>query len=380
MGVSSPFIGAISSPALRKSRQATPELLCLEAFDDFNNIEGLEICPPQFECTPEQKAKALCALDITREVAEPPPKLERTRTVPAWPSHWPDYTHDVYEANTFLDLPEPDRDFVVPQRRRACSDFTGMREMEKEMDLRAEDLFEPLPEPALSPEEFASASQQDMSWGQQCFWLVPDEVSGEWAMTRGSTSQDPSQMCPPQDGSQAWPETERDLPRLPLLPPEAEAFKPKWIYGSSWPFNCAPTTLILDNLPEDLTQPELLAVLDASGFCGLYDFAFLPACFRTGRNQGQAIVNLKRHSYGLALAARAEGFADWGASADGSHCEVKWSLPLQGIAEHIEQYRNHPAMHESVPEAFRPALFVDGWQVPFPPPTKWIRSPRLGHR
>jgi len=134
----------------------------------------------------------------------------------------------------------------------------------------------------------------------------------------------------------------------------------------------------MDNLPRDLTQAELLAVMDASGFRCCYDFAFLPANLRSGRNQGHAIVNFSRHSYGLAFAARSQGFADWGESANGQLCEVRWSLPLQGLAEHIENYRNHPAMHESVPDAFRPVLFVDGWPVPFPPPTKKIRAPRLG--
>uniref|UniRef100_A0A7S4VAR6 RRM domain-containing protein n=1 Tax=Alexandrium monilatum TaxID=311494 RepID=A0A7S4VAR6_9DINO len=374
MGIPSPFVGAAGSPVLGRSKQATPEQPLLETFDEFKGLEVFELCPPHIDV---QKAKVFSAWDSAPEA---PPKLERFRTmpVPAWPSHLPDYLNQATELNTFLEVPEFGMDAEEPPRRRAGSDFTGLRELTKEeVDVRLEDLFKPLP-PAEAGPAAEAAAWQDAAYEQQWCWMVPDEVNGGWMMMYDNTCQDPSQMWPAQ--SQGFSEEADSIPRFPPLPPAEEAYKPKWVYGSSWPFNHAPTTLILDNLPEELTQTEFLAVLDASGFHGLYDFVFLPASLRSGRSQGNAIVNLTRHSYGLALAARAQGFAEWGPSYDGSRCEVKWSLPLQGIVEHIENYRNHPANHESVPDGFRPAHFVNGWQVPFPSPTRRLRAPRLGFR
>jgi len=51
---------------------------------------------------------------------------------------------------------------------------------------------------------------------------------------------------------------------------------------------------------------------------------------------------------------------------------------LQGLEANIERYRNSPTMHELVPDAYRPMLFVNGQQVAFPAPTKKIKPPRKG--
>jgi len=161
----------------------------------------------------------------------------------------------------------------------------------------------------------------------------------------------------------------------PVVPQGEDVFKPKWPYGSCWPYNHAPTTLILSNLPHELKEMELLGELNAAGFTGFYDFIFMPTSVKNGRSHCRAIVNLTRHSYGLALAAKMHEFKDWSVG-NGEACKVEWSLPMQGFIEHIEHYRNHPWMHEIVPDALRPKVFADGWRVPFPPPTKWIREPR----
>lgn len=419
MGIPSPFVvGPATSPSLARSRHTSPDPPLPDTVDEFNGIEVLEFFPPHLDLITEH-AKAIPKVLSPWDQAAPQADdcvqeaelAQRQRPIPEWPSHWPTYLHEASEVNTFLDVVDPE-EIREPRlrHRRAGSDWTGIREMEKEgVTVELEELRKPLPPPVQKSVEVAAWPEQEQTCEAQWCWMVPDQASGVWIMYC-SDVQDASQMWPsgeqaqtwveagepvvcfaiplaeaqdacemwPSDG-QVWGEAQEGVVCFPEPPPEGQAYKPKWVYGSSWPFNHAPTTLILDNLPRDLTYAEFLAVLDASGFRGFYDFAFLPVSLRTGRNQGHAIVNLTRHSYGLALAARAQGFADWGESADGRCCEVKWSLPLQGIAEHIENYRNHPAMHESVPEGFRPAVFVDGWQVPFPPPTKKIRAPRIGY-
>jgi hypothetical protein len=46
------------------------------------------------------------------------------------------------------------------------------------------------------------------------------------------------------------------------------------------------------NLPLEITQRTLLDELDDSGFGGLYDFAYMPCCFVSGKGKGFAFVNL----------------------------------------------------------------------------------------
>jgi len=135
--------------------------------------------------------------------------------------------------------------------------------------------------------------------------------------------------------------------------------------------------LILQNLPSELTQVEFTKVLDSEGFNGLYDFVFLPTSFRTGRSSRYAIVNLLRHAHGLLLAAHFHGRKAWNVGNGVPECQVKWSLPRQGLTELLEHYRNDVLMHESVPDELRPALYCDGWRVPMPPPTKRIRVPQI---
>ena len=101
-----------------------------------------------------------------------------------------------------------------------------------------------------------------------------------------------------------------------------------------------PTTLILDGLPSSLTQAGLIEVLDDVGFNGFYDFVFLPSSLRTGKSSRHATVNLLRHSYGLALAAHLHERTEWGDGLGVSACQVKWSLPLQGLQETLDTYRN----------------------------------------
>merc|ERR1719181_116213 len=71
-----------------------------------------------------------------------------------------------------------------------------------------------------------------------------------------------------------------------------------------------------------------------------------------------------------------DGFCDWRVK---SHkiLEVTWSDLSQGLEENIERYRNSSMLHASVPEEFKPLLFSQGARVPFPPPTRPIRQPRL---
>lgn len=140
-----------------------------------------------------------------------------------------------------------------------------------------------------------------------------------------------------------------------------------------------PTTVILRNCPKDCSRDELLKLLDAEGFTGMYDFVHFPIDFQTRAGLGYALVNMVNHQVALGMWRHFTGFNRWPTASE-EVCEVKWNSPHQGLAVHIERYRNSPLMHSSVPDAFRPAMFECGVRVPFPEPTSRIRPPRVRHQ
>lgn len=139
------------------------------------------------------------------------------------------------------------------------------------------------------------------------------------------------------------------------------------------------TTVILRNLPVECTRDLLLQILDEQGFRRAYDFVHLPVDFQTKAPLGYALVNLVNGDMALRIQEHFRGFTKWPCSSD-NVCEVAWNSPHQGLATHIDRYRNSPLMHASVPEAFRPVLLKNGVPVKFPAPTARIRAPRIRHQ
>lgn len=136
------------------------------------------------------------------------------------------------------------------------------------------------------------------------------------------------------------------------------------------------TTLMLRNIPNVYTFDSLLELLDQQGFQGRYNFVYLPIDFRTCVNLGYAFVNCVSDAYASDLMESLHGFSNWVCETQ-KVCNVSWAHPHQGLEEHIERYRNSPVMHESVPDDFKPWLFVEGQRIGLPPPTKKIRPPRI---
>jgi hypothetical protein len=140
------------------------------------------------------------------------------------------------------------------------------------------------------------------------------------------------------------------------------------------------TTVMLRNVPVSYTRDELLATLEAGGFQGRFDFVYLPVDFTRNIGLGYALICLASPFDAELLLRHFDGFDRWGRPEHGTTpCEASWSEPRQGMEEHIERYRNSPVMHKSVPEEYKPVIFVNGNRVPFPAPTKAIRAPRIRH-
>jgi RNA recognition motif-containing protein len=135
-------------------------------------------------------------------------------------------------------------------------------------------------------------------------------------------------------------------------------------------------TVMLRNLPNNYSRRMLLELMDQLGFVGNYDFVYLPIDFKTQASLGYAFVNLTSSDDAKRFWKCFSGYSEWALPSQ-KVCKVNWSLPYQGLAAHIERYRNSPVMHEAVPDDFKPAIFSNGERTSFPPPTKKIRAPRM---
>jgi hypothetical protein len=118
----------------------------------------------------------------------------------------------------------------------------------------------------------------------------------------------------------------------------------------------------------------LVQVLNDSGFEGSFDFFYLPIDFRNRCNVGYAFLNFVCHS----VAAKfKKDFAGRRLSAFNSNkvCEVSWAR-VQGLESNVEHYRNSPVNGVPIPQ-YRPMIFVQGKEVPFPDPDAPLAPVRL---
>jgi len=136
------------------------------------------------------------------------------------------------------------------------------------------------------------------------------------------------------------------------------------------------TTVMLRNVPNGYTRGMLVELLNSQGFQSKYDFVYLPMDFRNGVNLGYAFVNLVDHQAAGQFTETLQGFSAW-VSDSTKVCEITWAHPHQGLAEHVERYRNSPVMHPSMDQEYKPMVFKNGVQQVFPPPTKAIKAPKL---
>merc|ERR1712232_805976 len=143
------------------------------------------------------------------------------------------------------------------------------------------------------------------------------------------------------------------------------------------------TTVMIRNLPVGYTRALLLDLLKSEGFGGKYDFVYLPIDFSSGMSLGYAFVDLLSPECALEFFHYFEGFSvhrRCNTQDVQGGCTVSWSEPHQGLTQHVERYRSSPVMHASVPEEWKPLIFVDGVSVAFPPPTKRIKAPKIRER
>jgi len=147
------------------------------------------------------------------------------------------------------------------------------------------------------------------------------------------------------------------------------------------------TTVMMRNIPNNLTREQLLDIMNAEGFVGCYDFVYLPVDFKNMVGLGYTFVNLVDSEVAKRFYLHFSGFSRWVIRSSLNTgcwdpiqsekvCEVTWSDGLQGKDAHIERYMNSPVMHHSMPDSCKPMIFKDGVPILFPKPTKRLRAPR----
>lgn len=135
------------------------------------------------------------------------------------------------------------------------------------------------------------------------------------------------------------------------------------------------TTVMMKCLPANISNDQLLSIIDAEGFAGSYDFFYLPVDFKNLAGLGYCFVNFEEARVAECFLAHFQGFSSWGMQSE-RVCLTTWSEALQGRNAHIERYRNSPVMHPSMPDHCKPKLFENGKPITFPAPTARIRAPR----
>jgi hypothetical protein len=161
----------------------------------------------------------------------------------------------------------------------------------------------------------------------------------------------------------------RQSTREPILPapvkplPEPSSGEPR-------------TTVMLRNMPNNYNRAMLIELLDSEGFAGQYDFLYLPVDFQTRACLGYAFINLVSPTTAMRFWRTFDGYSRW-AIPSRKQSGVSWSGPHQGLEAHVERYRNSPVMADSMPDEYKPAVFMNGVRVPFPPPTKKLKALRL---
>ncbi|CAK0892104.1 unnamed protein product [Prorocentrum cordatum] len=137
------------------------------------------------------------------------------------------------------------------------------------------------------------------------------------------------------------------------------------------------TTVMLRGLPGSYSREQLVRLLDARGYSGLFNFVYLPVNFESSQAAGYAFINWTRADIAESFKESFEGLTCHPFSSS-RPCSASWSR-VQGLSANVKQYRNSPVMHEQVPDEYKPVLLWNGLRRAFPGPTttlKELKKPR----
>jgi len=129
-------------------------------------------------------------------------------------------------------------------------------------------------------------------------------------------------------------------------------------------------TVMLRNIPTQLTPKEVLEHLQA--YRGVMDFLYVPIDFKNNCNLGYAFINFNRKDVGSRFCSACETLFP-------GQEKVAFVQParVEGLAANVKRFRNSSVMGV-LTEEYKPMLFENGVQKPFPGPSK--KLPPVGPR
>merc|ERR1712118_148083 len=89
------------------------------------------------------------------------------------------------------------------------------------------------------------------------------------------------------------------------------------------------TTLLIRNLPNNMSRDTLVDLFDAQGFAGCYDFVYLPIDFQRRAGFGYAFVNCTTSANAQRMMDHFHQFSNWSTSTSTKICEVCWCQHLK---------------------------------------------------
>lgn len=98
------------------------------------------------------------------------------------------------------------------------------------------------------------------------------------------------------------------------------------------------TTLMISNIPMDVTQGDLLDLIDQTGFARRYDFAYMPTDFDAGTSKGHAYVNFTTSRDAREFSIKWDGSRLAGAGPIAPVLEVK-AAARQGFEENAKRWK-----------------------------------------
>jgi len=116
------------------------------------------------------------------------------------------------------------------------------------------------------------------------------------------------------------------------------------------------TTLMIRNLPHDLTQMDLIEELDENGFQGAYDFLYMPSNFCSGRGKGYAFVNFTQQAAAHRFVSEWHKGLRFGAGRDRGGLSIS-AAAVQGREANIKKW-DVPRMRRVKNPNFRPLIAV----------------------
>jgi hypothetical protein len=140
----------------------------------------------------------------------------------------------------------------------------------------------------------------------------------------------------------------------------------------------AHTTVILRQVPRDITRQAVVQALADQGFGADVDFLYCPLDYVSKKGFGYVLLNFASAAAALRFRERFQGLpASWLSSQNSNCLDIVWAKGdnRQGLQANLDRYRNSPVMHSIVPDEFKPVAMCRGRRVAFAKATEKLEAP-----